>query len=384
MEKRVSDIPTRIGIVGSGYISQGLILILKKYPDLMLSRVLTRTDIRTRNGFPGRHFLTNSVEDLIENVDLIIECSGNPVYATDIIDKVMQAHLPVITMDSEFQITTGSYFSRKGYLTEAEGDQPGCLAAMKEEAGQMGFRPLVYGNVKGYLNTNPTPAEMVYWSQKNHIQLDKTIAFTDGTKVQIEAAFVANGLGADILAPGLSGVKTDDIYASSADLAAKAKLLGSPVSDYVLSSGSSGQVFITGEHDKGLHEALRFYKMGDGPFYTLIRNYHLSFFEIVKTIHRVLRGEGILINNGKFPNISVAAITKRRISKGEKIVSGIGSYDTRGIAIRINDNPDHVPIGLLKDAVVTRTLKPGQQISFDDMELPPTLALEIWQKMTKR
>ena len=380
MEKGISDIPTRIGIIGSGHISQGLILLLKKFPDLVITRVLSRTDFRTRNEFPGRQLLTNSVEDLIENADIIIECSGDAVYATDIIDRVMQARLPVITMDSEFQITTGSYFSRKGYLTEAEGDQPGCLAAMKGEAEQMGFRPLVYGNVKGYLNTNPTPADMAYWSQKNNIRLDKTIAFTDGTKVQIEAAFVANGLGADILGPGLTGMKTDDIYASSFNLAAKAKSLGSPISDYVLSSGSTGQVFITGEHDEGLHEALRYYKLGDGPFYTIIRNYHSGFFEIVKTIRRVLRGEGVLMNNGEFPDISVAAITKHRIRKGENIVSGIGSYDTRGIAIRIKENPDHVPIGLLKDAVVTRTLDPGQQISFDDIELPQTLALEIWQK----
>ncbi len=259
---------------------------------------------------------------MIDHADIVVECTDDAVYATDVIDKVMEAHLPVITMDSEFQITTGSYFSQRGYFTEAEGDQPGCLAAMKKEVKYMGFRPLVFGNVKGYLNTNPIPADMQYRSQKNDIRLDKTIAMTGGTKLQIEAAFVANGLGADILVPGLTGRSSSDIYSSAADLAAKAKSLGRPVSDYILCGKSSGEVFITGEHDEQFRQSLLYYKMGEGPFYTFIRNYHLGFFEIGKTIRQALRGEDILMNNGKNPPVSVAAVAKRWLSPGEKIIRG--------------------------------------------------------------
>lgn len=370
----------RIGIIGSGHIAQGLILALRHIPGVTLSRVLTRTDIRSRTGFPQVERMTNNVEDLVENADIVIECTGDAVYATEVIERVMEAHLPVVTMDSEFQVTTGSYFSGKGYITEAEGDQPGCLAAMKKEAELMGFKPLVFGNVKGYLHTNPIPADMEYWSKKNNMRLDKTIAMTDGTKLQIEAAFVANGLGADILMPGMTGMSSSDLCSSAADLASKAKSLGYPVSDYILSGGSSGQVFITCEHDEQLRESLRYYKMGEGPYYTLMRNYHLGFFEIGKTIRQVLRGGGILLNNGQNPAISVAAIAKRRISRGEKILRGTGSYDTRGIAVRIREYQDHVPIGLLQDADVIRTIESGQYIGFDDVDLPQSRALEIWQK----
>ncbi|MCJ7523307.1 MAG: NAD(P)-dependent oxidoreductase, partial [Dehalococcoidia bacterium] len=58
---------------------------------------------------------------------------------------------------------------------------------------------------------------------------------------------------------------------------------------------------------------------------------------------------------------------------------GSGSFDVRGIAVRIADNPNHVPIGLLMNAVVNRRIEPGQQISFDDVELPESLALRAWQ-----
>lgn len=69
-------------------------------------------------------------------------------------------------MDAELHVTTGSYLTRKpGLITEAEGDQPGCLAALKEEALAMGFQILAYGNIKGFLKLNPSRDDMQYWSR---------------------------------------------------------------------------------------------------------------------------------------------------------------------------------------------------------------------------
>ena len=36
---------------------------------------------------PGKHLLTNSVEDLISGSDLIVECSGEAVSATYVVDR---------------------------------------------------------------------------------------------------------------------------------------------------------------------------------------------------------------------------------------------------------------------------------------------------------
>ena len=157
------------------------------------------------------------------------------VYATNVLDQVLRASLPVITMDAELQVTTGPYLATLGYITEAEGDQPGCLAALNEEVIQMGFRPLVYGNIKGYLNHTPSVDEMRYWAAKQGISLDKVTSFTDGTKVQIEQVLVANGLGAGITQSGLTGVPADDVSSGAAILAAKATSLGYPISDFILS-----------------------------------------------------------------------------------------------------------------------------------------------------
>jgi predicted homoserine dehydrogenase-like protein len=373
---------TRVGIVGSGFIAKGLVLALENQPDLAVSRVLTRSDRKCRTDFSRTELLTGSIGDILDNSDIVVVSTGDVIYGTAIVDQVLQAHLPVVTMDAELQLATGSHFARKGYFTEAEGDQPGCLAAMKEDAEQMGFVPLVYGNIKGFLNHNPQPADMRYWAERNGQGFESTIAMTDGTKVQIEQAFVANAFGADILQTGLTGMKTDDLDGASRELAAQAKSSGRPVSDYILSPAHSGGIFLVCEHDEGGRNSLEYYKMGEGPFYTLKRNYHLSHFEIAKTLRRAIRGEKVLMNNGLNPTISVAAVAKKGFSPGDRIAHGIGNFDTRGIAVRAREFPDHVPVGLMADAVVKKAIRPQEIITFDHIEIPQTLALEIWQKVS--
>ena len=374
----------RIGVVGTGFIAKGLVDLLTSHKDYMLSGVLTRTNIRERSDFPQNQLLTNSIEDLIKDSDLIVECSGDVIYATDTIDQVLKANIPVVTMNSEFHITTGSYFIDKGLVTEAEGDQPGALAILHEEALDMGFSPLVYGNIKGFLNHNPTMEDMEYWSRKSQISLGMVTSFTDGTKVQIEQALVANGLGAAIIEDGLMGMPYDDMAVGGNILASKAKNIGRPVSDYLLSAKLPAGVFIVVEHSGNQQAAMRYFKMGDGPYYVLERTYHLCHLEILKTIKRVLLGGGVLLDNSPEPRISVATIAKRDLKAGEKIEKGIGSFDVRGIAVTIEDNTDHLPIGLVSNATLRRDVAAGERLTFDDIELPDTLALRIWKEIVAK
>ena len=68
---------------------------------------------------------------------------------------------------------------------------------------------------------------------------------------------------------------------------------------------------------------------------------------------------------------------------GYRIERGLGSFDVRGMAVRIIEHPDHVPIGLLENAVVTKRIDRGHQVTFDDVELPNTLALRAWRHIQR-
>ncbi|OZU89268.1 NAD(P)-dependent oxidoreductase [Virgibacillus indicus] len=369
---------TRVGIAGTGLIGKGLALEIEKQRELKLSKVLTRRDISTMSDYPFQVVLTNSTDDFIENCDLIVECSGDVIYGTEVIDKVIKASIPVITMNAELQVTTGSYFANRGFITEAEGDQPGCLASLHENVVEMGFKPLVYGNIKGFLKLDPNIEDMKYFSKKNGVRLDMTTSFTDGTKVQIEQALVANGLGAGIAVDGLLAPSSNDLNEAGEVLAEEANRLGHPICEFVLAPKAPPGVFITAEHDTRQKDALRYYKMGEGPYYTILQNYHLCHLEIMKTIKRVINGGGVLLNNGENPTVSVAAIAKRTLKPGEKIEKGIGSFQVRGEAVKIAENNGHVPIGLLVDAVMKREVAEGEIITFYDVELPESLALRAW------
>jgi Oxidoreductase DRL, catalytic domain len=191
-------------------------------------------------------------------------------------------------MNSELQIVSGTALAHRDTLVEAEGDQPGCLAALAREARDLGFDTRVYGNVKRFLNLAPTPSEMRYWAARQGISLEQVTAFTDGTKVQIEQALVANGLGAAITCRNLTGLACETVEEGATRLAALADAMDTPISDYLLSPRAPAGVFVVGRHREEQRPYLDYLKLGSGPDYLLLRPFHLVHLEIPKTIRHVL------------------------------------------------------------------------------------------------
>lgn len=367
----------RIGVVGTGFIARSFVrLIVSRCPDLSVSAVLTRRPLDSVD-FPLTDALTGSPDRLLEQSDVVFECSGDVFHATAVIKRAMQAGIPVVTLNSEFHVTTGSHFVGQGLLTEAEGDQPGCLAALRERVLDMGFEPLVYGNMKGFLNTNPDRLEMEYWAGRQGISIDQTVAATDGTKIQIEQAFVANAFGATIARRGMEGLARDDTEQAAKDLGAIAETIGKPIADYLLSRTQVPGVFIVGRHDPAQAIALRYFKMGDGPFYVVTNPHHLCSLEAVRTIRRVLNGGSKLLDNSTVPTVSVAGVCKLALAAGTRIDRGTGGFHVRGEAVLVAEAPGHVPIGALCGAVLRRRVEPGQIIRYDDVDLPDSDVVRI-------
>lgn len=371
----------KIGIIGTGFIGGGLKKTIDGLDDMVVSSVLTR---RNLHEFPEGEGYTNSTEELIDKSDLVVECNGDPVYATEIVNKVLSAGLPVVTMDAELHITSGSFLSTRGLITEAEGDQPGALAALNRDLVTMGFKPLVFGNLKGFLNLNPNYEDMQYWARVQGISLEQVTGFTDGTKIQIEQALVANGLGAEIAKQAMYGYVSEDIDEGSKRLAEKAKELGKPISDYLLCSPQAKKkfpagVFITAEYDQAQAPALKYLKLGEGPFYTMIRNYHLCHMEIPVTIRQVIKNRDVLLDNSDHPTASVGVIAKKVLIPGTVLKRVDRNFQIRGEALRIKDEPNHVPIGLINNVVIKRNIEVGQMLTFDDVDIPDSLAYRAWK-----
>ena len=381
--ENIYEKPLNIGIVGTGGIARGLAKLLASRRDMKVSGILTRRSGKIEDLGVSQDLLTLVPEKLMESSEVIVVTTGDPVYSTQMIDLAFTFGLPVVTMDADTQVVSGSWLSRRGVITEANGDQPGCLAALNKEVIQMGFKPLVYGNIKGFLNQNPSYEDMVYWSQKQGYSLGSVTSFTDGTKLQIEQCLVANGLGVDIARQGLIGLETNNFEQGAYALGQEAVNRGMVLSDYIISRESPPGVFITATHQEDLAAELKTYKMGNGPYYMLYKPMHLCFFEIPNSIlNLVYKGEK-LIDNGANPSISVASIAKKKLAAGTYINKGTGSMEIRGEAIHISQQPDHVPVGLMSQVHIKRNIEPGQVITFDDVDLPESMALDAWLETLK-
>ena len=377
--KNINGKKLKIGIVGTGGIGRGLAKLIARREDMVISKILTRRKGVISDLGVSQEFLTTSPEEVLDSSDLIVVSTGDPIYSTEIIDKAFVYGLPVVTMDADTQVLTGSWLSKRGVITEANGDQPGCLAALNKEVIQMGFKPLVYGNIKGFLNKKPSLEDMLFWAQKQGYSLSSVTSFTDGTKLQIEQAFIANGLGLDIVRTGLVGYETSDFESGAFALGEIAQKQNAAISDYIISKESPPGVFITATHQEDLAEELTTYKMGKGPFYLLYKPMHLCFFEIPNSILNLVNNNEILLDNGDVPSVSVGTIAKKNLTSGSFIDKGIGGMEVRGEAIKITDCTNHVPIGLMNKVQLKRNIEEGEIITFDDINIPDSLALEAWK-----
>ena len=382
MHSQHSPFPLRVGISGTGFIARGFKALARNLRDMQVTAVLTRRSPLSVEGI-SRDLLVSDVNEFVSRCDLVLECTGDVLRATEVVDAAFRANLPVVTMNTEFHVTTGSWFAGRGIITEAEGDQPGSLAALAEEAAAMGFKPVVYGNTKRFLNLNPGIEEMEFWAARQGISLEQVTAFTDGSKVHAEQAFIANGTGAQLPAGGLRGPSVATLQEGAEAIAASVS--GGPVADYVITNDAPGSIFIGATHDEGHSAALSYMKLGKGPLHVIVRPYHLCYFEIAKTIRRMaFQHLPPLLTNGQVPRYGVAAVAKRTLEPGERIPRGMGSFTVRGEAVDLGSHLGHCPIGLLQNAVVRRRVRAGDILGMDDVQLPESIALRAWMDIESR
>ncbi len=371
--------PLNIGIIGSGYVANHFYRCFHQKQNLTVTKAFTRRSINECSEFPNKSILTNNLNEVIDHADVIYECSGDPINAASVIEQCFAAGKPVVTTNTEFHVTCGSYFINKGLLTEADGDQPGALAALHEQAIQRGFKPLAYLNLKGFLNKKPNLEDMKFWAAKNGISIPSVTSFTDGTKIQFEQALVANGCNANFYQEEMIGLEESSLEKVKNFYGNKAHEFGQAISDYIIYPGAPHAVFVIAEHQADMQPMLRYVKLGDGPYYLLRQDAILIHMDAPLTIRRLLETKRPLLNNSLKPKINVAAIAKTNLEKDHVFKQPIGGFEVRGAGIHIENHPNAVPIGLLSKARLKHQVEKDQIITFDDVEIPQSVALKGWQ-----
>jgi len=394
------DKKIRLGIVGIGSIGKGIVLQAQITPgiecvamaDIALERATAWAEWLKRD-YQVVHTLAE-MYDAIRRGRLAVCADGDLVARCELVDVFIEStssvsaggqygitaiehHKHLIMMNYEADLMFGPYLMRlaeeKGLVyTVCDGDQPAVLKRLIDEMEFMGFQLVMAGNIKGYLDRYANPTSIIPEADKRNLDYRMCASYADGTKLSVEMAVLANGLGVRTAVPGMYGPRMQHINEVFDHFDFEALWEDRrPLVDYVLGARPRGGVFAIGFTDnKHQQDTLAWFppEMGPGPFYLFYRPYHLGHFESMATVATaVLDGRSVLKPDFGF-RTNVYAYAKRDLGKGESL-DGVGGYTCYGMVENCLDNQDHpgLPICLAEGVTLGRDVRRDEKIYMDDV-----------------
>jgi predicted homoserine dehydrogenase-like protein len=314
-----------------------------------------------------------------QTIDGVVDATGDVREAVTFCADILNNKKHLIMVNSEADLMFGPYFAdlareNKVVYTSCDGDQYGVLKRMIEEIKLWGFRIVMAGNMKGFLNRYANEVTIAGEADKRQFDHKMTACFTDGTKLNIEMALIANSEGYCTKKPGMFGPRVSHVRDVLTAFNLPELWEGrKPFVDYILGAEPNGGVYVVGHsEDPYQQEVLRTYKMGNGPFYVFYRPYHLCFFESTGTILDAVLNKKALMNPRRPLATNVFAYAKKDLNPGD-MLDGPGGFTCYGLIENMSDQNDRegLPICLAEEVHVNKTIKKDSKILLRDVEYDP-------------
>ena len=395
----------RVGVIGVGSIGKGIVYQASATPGI---ECVVIADVRLERATSwaarlGREYVVvESLKDMhaaIHGGRLAVCNDGNLLSQCELMDVLVDStssitggaqfglaaithHKHVVMMNSEADLIFGPYLlaqaQREGVVyTSADGDQHTVLKRLINEIEFCGFQTVLAGNMKGYLERSSNPTAIIPEAEKRFMDYKMCASYTDGTKLCIEMALIANSIGGRTTVPGMLGPRVKDIYDVFQYFDFRKLWDGkTPLVDYILGAHPPGGVFVVGFNDHPHQmETLGWYpcQLGSGPFYIFHRPFHLGHIEAMACIAEAyLDGWAVLQPTYGFMT-NVYAYAKKDLYQGEAL-DGIGGYTAYGLIENCVDNQVHpgLPICLAEDVTMRRDIRMDEKILLEDVIYVPS------------
>ena len=392
--------PTKIGITGIGSIGRGMVLQSSLTPGIECSAIadikLDRA-IEVAKQFNYNYKVVDSLSDMneaiqkgqlavcedgnliagCEQIGIFIESTSSIIGGALFGDKALDHNQHLIMMNYEADLMYGSYLmskARKNNLvyTVCDGDQPAVIKRIIDEVEFMGFKTVMAGNMKGFLDRHVTPHSMKGEAEKRDLDPKMCSSYSDGTKLCIEMAVMANGIDGYTATPGMYGPKMSSIHEIFDHFDFQQIWNGrNPIVDYVLDAKPKGGVFVIGYTDHPYQKSTLNWlppDMGPGPFYLFYRPYHLCHFEFAATVAEVVLNKKAVLKPDFGFKTNVYAYAKKDLKKGENL-DGLGGYACYGLIENCSENKMKagLPICLAEDVVLKRDIPKDDKIYLEDI-----------------
>jgi predicted homoserine dehydrogenase-like protein len=428
--------PVRVGLIGAGkfgsmflsQVSTTVGLHLVGIADLSPERAvaaLKRVGFPTQNydtalgaqislekaATTGRTTITTDAATLIENVDVVLECTGNPAAGIRHALLACEHKTHIVMVNVEADVLAGPLLVRKAkeagiIYSMAYGDQPALISELVDWARAAGFRVVCAGkgtkHLPEYHASTPATVWDYYGFTKEQLATGEFNpqmfnSFLDGTKSAIEMAAVANGCDLqppsdglrfspcgvhdlpNVLRPKSAGGQLQ--HDGTVEVVSCLELDGRPVFND-LRWGVYVIIEAPGPYQKDCFAQYGLQTDSTGRYAVQYKPFHLIGLELGISIANIMvRGEPT--GQPCTWKGDAIATAKRGLKRGEKL-DGEGGFMVYGKPMTAQDSLaiEGLPIGLAHGVTLKRDVRQGQGLSWRDIEYSETSqAVKIRREM---
>ena len=403
--------PVRIGLIGCGEMGTDIVTQVAQMPGLQIAAIADRSGVRAREameiaGRPAEsaaHVDTDAaMTPLIESgrtaivpdaalvvandlVDVVVDATGKPAVGADVGLKAMEHGKHLVMMNVEADVTIGAYLQHAArklgvVYSLGAGDEPSSCMELIDFVSAMGHRVVAAGKGKNNpLNLDATPDDYRAEAERRNMNPRMLVEFVDGSKTMVEMAAIANATGLRPDKPGMHGpaCSREELATTLCPVEDGGVLSQKGVVDFSIGKGVAPGVFVIAEmaHPR-LRERMGDLKLGEGPYYTFFRPYHLTSLEVPLTCARVaLYGRPDMVPLDR-PVAEVCALAKRDLKPGERL-DAIGEFTYRSWIMTVEDAraANAVPCGLLEGGTVTAPVAKGELLTYANAAPDPSSGL---------
>ncbi|MCB1211449.1 MAG: homoserine dehydrogenase [Verrucomicrobiales bacterium] len=401
-QREASGQPINVGLIGLGAMGLGIAYQIGRTPGMRLSFVADTNEAAAKKGAEiyGKptHITTDGMAALQDEkipCDVFVEATNSIVAAFDYCMAAIERKAHCVLMNAEVDAILG-YLLREAakkqgvIVTSDAGDQHGVLSRMMEEIEMWGFDIVQAGNMKGFLERHRDLAGTVEIAAKLGLSPVQCLAYTDGSKLNIEMSVIANEYGLTPLVPGMEGPRADKVE-DVINLFDFDKYNGQGRVDYILGAKQhGGGVYVVGRCDNEFQQGyMNYYKVTNKhPYYVFLRPYHLCHLETPRAVALAALYNKAVVTMKKGRVTDCFAYAKRDLKPGDRVEHAIGSDEVYGLIMEAKpaDAANLVPQGVLdvegspERPVMKRAAKKDEPLTWDHFDLPATRMLELWEK----
>lgn len=405
-ERQVNGNPIRVGLIGSGEMGTDIVTRARlmegievsaiadvkienasraveiAYQETGHSHIVTKVDQLNSAISNGKVAVVEDAHTLLESslIDVVVEATGLPGVGAELGLEAMRSGKHLVMMNVETDVTIGSYLKSQAdnlgvVYSLGAGDEPSSCMELIEFVTAMGHKIVAAGKGKNNpLNIDATPDQYQAEADYRNMNSRMLVEFVDGSKTMVEMAAIANATGLIPDKPGMHGPAVSPSELAETLIPEKDGGILSDVGrvDFSIGKGLAPGVFVVAEAEHPrIWERMRDLKMGEGPYFSFIRPYHLTSLEVPLTCAKAViygRPDMVPLN---VPVAEVCAVAKKDLQVGE-VLDQIGEYCYRAWIMTSDEAKEQsaIPCGLLAGSVVSQQIRKGELITIANTKPP--------------